>query len=90
MTEPFSLDKCKDWINNEVISGKTSWEAFLKRMSDWQTAELAKHNYPAEGLAYVDQSIQNIQKAAEELGIFDKKPEQVAPKKTIYDAVKDK
>jgi len=75
MTEPFSLERCKQWIQAEVVSGKCTWQDFLKRMSDWQTKELEKHNFPAEGLPYVDQSILNIQKAAEVLDIFeDKKP----------------
>jgi hypothetical protein len=84
MTEAWTFDRCKEWIRIEVLSGKTTWEKFLQRISAWQTQQYKQAAYP-ESLAYCDQSLLNIQKAAEELGIFDEKPKK---KSTIFDAVK--
>lgn len=69
--EAWSLTKCRHLIKEEVLSGKVSWQKCLERISDWQTKELAKHGNPPEGVAYIDQSLINIQQAAQELGIFD-------------------
>jgi len=79
MNEAWSLDKCKSWIQEEVLSGRTTWQKFLERVSAWQTKELLKHGNPPEGVAYIDQSLLNIQKAADLLGIFDEPKEEPKP-----------
>jgi hypothetical protein len=83
--EAWSLSQCRDWLANEVLSGKCTYQQFLGRVSSWQIKQYAMNNNPPE-LSYADQSLQNIVQAAKELGLLDDAP--TKKRTTILDAIK--
>jgi hypothetical protein len=79
--DTWTIDKCKSWLNTEVVSGKDTLQQFQARMIAWHVKEYEKAGNPPV-LDWADKSLENMQAAIKEMGLTE-------PKKSLFSKFKE-
>jgi hypothetical protein len=68
MTEVWTKEKCKAWLEKEVVSGKTPLNIFQSRLIDWHIKQYVDADSPAT-LPWADECLEVMGATIKEMNL---------------------
>lgn len=82
MSEVWTIDKCKAWLEKDIVSGKSDVQTFLNRLIDWHIKEYEKAGNPPK-LEWADECLEKMRNCIKVMGL------EPPPKRTLFSRLKE-